>query len=154
MGITVGRWSVPSYSVHSYTLSPHRPYIRAVVHCFVLIHGDSYNYYRLETTSEAIPFNYFTLYGVSKSLYILQAKFLSSVYLVVIWQLRKWTLFFSQLLWISKVISQYQIVRFLAIETIASTFCVFLFIQFWLLITEAYYVKVPGDAKEWFMRCK
>lgn len=78
MGITVGR-SVPSYSVHSYTLSPRRPHIRAVVHCFVLIHGDSYNYYRLETTSEAIPFNYFTLYGFSRSLYILQAKFLSSV---------------------------------------------------------------------------
>lgn len=35
---------------------------------FVLIHGHTYNYYRLETSSEIIPFHYAMLYGFSKSL--------------------------------------------------------------------------------------
>lgn len=65
-----------------------------MVHCFVLICGDSYNYYRLETSSETIPFSDLTLYGFSKSLHLYPSSqnYHLFLYLVVIWELRKWTL--------------------------------------------------------------
>lgn len=51
----------------SYILYHHILHIQSVMHCFILIHGDSYNYYSLETTSEIIPFYYIMLGGFSKS---------------------------------------------------------------------------------------
>lgn len=54
--------------LHSYTLYSHSLHMQSVEHGFVLINGDSYNYNRLETTSEIILFNYIMLYGFSKNL--------------------------------------------------------------------------------------
>lgn len=56
--------------LHSYTLYSHSLHMQSVEHCFVLINGDSYNYNRLETTSEIIPFNYIMLHGFLKKSFI------------------------------------------------------------------------------------